>query len=92
MARLSKADLPYRKVGVGAAAGALTTIAVWVLKQSGIEMPPEVAAALTTILTFAVQYMTPEEQPLLRMTKAQQRKLQRVLDSMEEEDHAVPHG
>lgn len=51
---------PTPKVAAGAFAGALTTLIVWGLQQyAGITLPAEVAASLTTILSFAVAWITP---------------------------------
>ncbi len=55
--------MPTRKVGAGGATGALTLIIVWVLNS--FVLPPdrqitgEIAAAITTILSFAVSYLVP---------------------------------
>jgi uncharacterized membrane-anchored protein len=51
---------PTTKVIAGGVAGALATIAVWALQTFGkVAVPPEIAVALSTILSFAVGYMTP---------------------------------
>lgn len=50
---------PVRKVAVGAAAGALTTVLVWVVSLTGLEVPDVVAAAVTTLVIFAASYLTP---------------------------------
>lgn len=51
---------PTRKVTVGLLAGAVTVIAVFVIKASaGIELPAEVVAAVQTVLTFGVQWAVP---------------------------------
>lgn len=53
--------MPNRKVAVGALAGAVTVVLVWAVRQWGkVEIPPEVASAVTTIFTFGVSYMVPE--------------------------------
>lgn len=52
--------LPTNKVAAGAVTGALTAIIVWVVRQWGqVEMPPEIAVAVSTVLSFIVSYMTP---------------------------------
>lgn len=52
---------PTRKVGSGLLAGALTSIAVWALDQfAGVQIPAEIAAAITTVLAFAVSWLVPE--------------------------------
>jgi hypothetical protein len=51
---------PTQKVAYGALAGAVSTIVIWLLKTyAHIEIPGEVAAALTTVLTFLVSYVVP---------------------------------
>lgn len=51
---------PNRKVVAGALAGALATIIVWAASLGGVEVPPEVGAALATILGFVAAYIVPE--------------------------------
>ncbi len=59
MPNLSSAQ-PIRKVVTGALAGAISTIAVWVLDAAWqIKVPGDVTAAITTVLTFATSYFTP---------------------------------
>jgi hypothetical protein len=50
------------KVGAGAVAGALSVILVWVitLVVGKDAVPPEIAAAFTTVLTFAVSWFVPD--------------------------------
>lgn len=51
---------PLTKVQAGFVAGAAVTILVFVLKRYGnIELPPDVIAALTFLLTCAVAYVVP---------------------------------
>ena len=58
---------PYRKVGAGGIAGALTTLLVlYLTSQTGLEIEPDVVAAITTLLTFFVAYMVPENPKRLR--------------------------
>ena len=57
-------ETPNRKVGVGALAGAATAILIWIIGMKGVAVPPEVAVAITVILTFGVSYFIPE--PLRR--------------------------
>lgn len=53
--------VPTAKVTAATLAGAVTTVFVWGLKQYGnIDLPGEVAAALTTILAFAAGWITSE--------------------------------
>ena len=56
--------MPINKVSVGAATGALTALICWGLKQFGaIEVPGEIAVAISTVLSFVASYVTPLEQP-----------------------------
>lgn len=48
--------LPTSKVAAGGAAGALTVVLVWLLGALGVDMPPEVASALTVLLSTAAAY------------------------------------
>jgi putative flippase GtrA len=51
---------PTQKVTVGGLAGAVTTIAIWILKTyAKIDIPGEIGAAITTVLTFIVSYLIP---------------------------------
>lgn len=52
---------PARKVIGSALAGALTTIAIYVLNTYilAIPLPGEVSAAVATVITFAVGYLLP---------------------------------
>lgn len=53
---------PDRKVTVGLFSLSLMTILAWVSKQFfGIEIPAEIALAGATIITFGVQYGTPNK-------------------------------
>lgn len=57
-----KTLVPTRKVVAGGLAGALTTLIVAVIEGlGGIEVSPDVAAALTTVLSFIVAYAVPEK-------------------------------
>lgn len=54
---------PQRKIVAGGIAGAVSSLAVWALQQfAGIEVPAEQAVAITTIITFVVQYFVPNAQ------------------------------
>ncbi|MCO6009697.1 hypothetical protein NE236_32475 [Actinoallomurus purpureus] len=48
-----------KKVTAAAIAGALVTIVVWILRLSKIDVPPEVAAAATTLLAAVAGYLAP---------------------------------
>jgi hypothetical protein len=57
-------ELPNRKVGSGALAGAVVTVLVWIVDAtSGVEIPPEIAAALVTIITLVTSYFVTEPVP-----------------------------
>jgi hypothetical protein len=55
---------PTAKVSAGALAGSVTMIATPLMtalfKKVGLEYSPQVGVALTSIITFIVQYMVPE--------------------------------
>jgi hypothetical protein len=51
--------VPEKKVTAAAVAGAIATILVWILHVAGVDMPPEVSAALTTVLAAVAGYMAP---------------------------------
>lgn len=52
---------PKAKVMAGGIGGALSAVAIWVLRvYGGLELPPDVAAALATIFAFAVAYLVPD--------------------------------
>jgi hypothetical protein len=51
---------PTRKVAAGGVAGAATVILVWLAGMFGLEMPPEVAAALTVLLGTGAAYLRTE--------------------------------
>lgn len=53
---------PTRKMTAVMLAGAFTTLLAWLLSLGGVEMPPEVATAVTTIIVGAAGYLT--EEPL----------------------------
>jgi hypothetical protein len=48
------------KVGIGAAAGALTAVLVWAVSLFGLVIPAEVAAAITVLITAVVGFFVPE--------------------------------
>lgn len=54
--------VPTRKVGVSGAVGALTTVVVIILGQLGVDVTPELAAALATLLMFVASYLVPEKE------------------------------
>ncbi len=54
--------IPHRKVVVGAIAGAMVTIGVWLLEVlAHIEQPPEIAAAEVVVVSAILAYLVPEK-------------------------------
>jgi hypothetical protein len=51
--------VPEKKVTAATLAGAIVTILIWVLRVAGIDIPAEVAAAITTILATVAGYVAP---------------------------------
>jgi hypothetical protein len=52
---------PRPKVAAAGIGGAATTILIWILNDlAGVQVTPEVAAALATIIAFAAGYFTPQ--------------------------------
>ena len=50
---------PIRKVTAGAIGGATITVVLWMIKSVfKVDVPAEVASAMTVLLTFAVSYQT----------------------------------
>lgn len=66
--RTLRLDTPTRKVGASAIAGALTAILVFILNSfvfrdpNGVKITGEIASALTTVLTFLVGYIVPDQE------------------------------
>lgn len=50
---------PSAKTGLTVTAGAVVTVLVWIATLNGIEVPPGVAAAVTTIIAGVVGYLVP---------------------------------
>ncbi len=48
---------PTAKVAATGIAGSVAIVLIWVAGQFGIDMPAEVAAALTAIIAFGAGYM-----------------------------------
>jgi hypothetical protein len=51
--------VPQRKVTSGAFGGALAVLILWVIGLSGVEIPPEVASAVTGLVVAGVAYLVP---------------------------------
>lgn len=47
----------HSKVGAGAIAGSLAAIVLWGVGLAGIEMPPEIAVAVATVLISAAGWL-----------------------------------
>jgi uncharacterized membrane protein len=47
------------KVSVGAVAGAVSVLAVWVATVAGLDVPAEAASAFTVVVTAAISLLTP---------------------------------
>jgi len=58
MVRTEKAA-PVRKVTATGITGAVAVIVLWILESQGIVVPVPVAAAIQTIVMFAVAYLVP---------------------------------
>ncbi len=51
---------PTNKVAAGALAGGIVAVLMWITKTfSGVEVSPDAAVGLSTIITFMVQYLVP---------------------------------
>lgn len=51
------------KVTIGIAAGAVVTVLAWVLSEAAsVDLPPEVAAAVTTIIVAVAAYVKRDPQ------------------------------
>ncbi|MGO2378095.1 hypothetical protein [Brevibacterium aurantiacum] len=50
---------PSAKTGITVLAGAIVTVLVWIATLSHVEVPGEVAAAVTTIIAGIVGYLVP---------------------------------
>jgi hypothetical protein len=54
---------PTTKVAAGGVAGALTVLVVWILGLLHVPVPPEVASALTVIISFVTSYFVRQRVP-----------------------------
>lgn len=54
---------PTTKVAAGGAAGALTVLLVWILGLLEVTVPPEVASAITVIISFITSYLVKQRVP-----------------------------
>ncbi len=61
--------LPNAKVTAGVLAGALAGVILWCIKTfAHQDVPVEVGMSVSTILTFVVQYLVPEESTVVSTT------------------------
>lgn len=51
--------MPEKKVTAATLAGAIVTILIWILRLANIDVPAEVAAAITTLLAAVAGYLAP---------------------------------
>ncbi len=51
------------KVATGALAGAVSVIVVWLITKFGVEVPPEIASAFTTVISALAGYFAPRSDP-----------------------------
>jgi hypothetical protein len=54
---------PTTKVAAGGAAGALTVLLVWILGLLHVPVPPEVASAITVMISFVTSYLVKQRIP-----------------------------
>lgn len=55
---------PSTKISAASIGGALTAIVLWGVNHfTGVDVPPEVAAAITTVVAFLLGYFIPETNP-----------------------------
>jgi hypothetical protein len=57
---------PTNKILAAGIGGAVSVVLAWLLGVFGVDVPAEVAAAMTTIIAFAFGYMTKEKVPLTK--------------------------
>jgi hypothetical protein len=53
-----------RKVQISAFAGAASIVLVWLIEAAGLDLPAEVASAITTLITFATGFIVQERDAL----------------------------
>ena len=58
---------PTTKAAAGGAAGALTVLLVWILGLLHVTVPPEVASAITVIISFNTSYLVKQRIPAAAM-------------------------
>lgn len=55
--------VPSSKIQAAGAAGAVTTVLVWAASLAGVAVPPEVAAAVTTLIATGAGWLKQENRP-----------------------------
>lgn len=66
---------PTTKVSAGGVAGALTVLVVWILGLLHVAVPPEVASALTVIISFVTSYFVKQRVPVAAENPQRKRRL-----------------
>lgn len=61
MGDMSQSKRPVAKVAAAGTGGAAATVLIAIASQLGLDLPPEVAAAITTVLAFAAGYLKRDE-------------------------------
>lgn len=51
------------KVATGALAGAVSVILVWIITKCGLDVPPEISSAFTTVVSAVSSYFAPRSDP-----------------------------
>jgi CBS-domain-containing membrane protein len=55
---------PTTKVAAGGVAGAVAVLVVWILGLLHVAVPPEVASALTVVISFVTSYFVRQRVPV----------------------------
>lgn len=55
---LTRGTAPIAKVANAGWAGSAATVAIFICKQLGLDLPPEVAAAIVTLAAYSAAYLT----------------------------------
>lgn len=53
--------MPTAKIAASGIGGSVSIVLVWLAGLTGLEVPPEVAAAVTTIISFLSGYLVREK-------------------------------
>ena len=51
--------VPERKVASGTLGGIAAVVVLWAIGLSGVEIPPEVASAITALVVAGIAYLVP---------------------------------